>query len=62
MKVRDLKIKLSQLPPDMEVVLDVTAEESSMFKFVGINFVGEVETATNEVFVVLSKHDLDIDI
>lgn len=62
MNVKELKNKLDRLPDDMEVVLDITGEESSMFKFVGINFVGEVKTALNEEFVVLSKYDLDIDL
>jgi hypothetical protein len=59
MTVLDLIIKLQQLPPNMEVMIDHTRDESNMFKFVEINFAGEVETSLNEKLVVLSPLELD---
>lgn len=56
MKVIDLIIALQDLPPNMEVMLDHTTEESTMFKFVELNHVDEVLTSTNEKIVILSPY------
>jgi hypothetical protein len=54
MKVIDLIIKLQDLPPNMDVMIDQTVEGSTMFKFCEINSADELETAAGEKMVVLS--------
>ena len=54
MTVIDLMIQLQKLPPNMEVMIDHTREESKMFKFVEVNYVGEVDTATGGPIVLIS--------
>lgn len=45
MTVLDLIVKLQNLPPNMEVMIDVTHEGCTMFKFSEINFVDQIELA-----------------
>lgn len=54
MKVIDLIIKLQQMPPNKEVMLDHTTEGATMFKFVEVNEVSECRTATGEDIVLVS--------
>jgi hypothetical protein len=56
MKVIDLIIKLQQMPPNMEVMLDVTSGNGNMFHFKEINEVEEIETALKEKMVVISTN------
>jgi hypothetical protein len=56
MKVIDLIIKLQQMPPNMDVMLDATTNEGTMFHFKEINEVEEVETALGEKMVVISEN------
>lgn len=54
MTVIDLIIKLQQLPPNMEVMLDHTRDESAMFKFVEVNYVDKVDTEISGEVVIIS--------
>jgi len=58
MKVIDLIIKLSSLPPDMDILLDHTNENMEMFKYISPQFVDEIEIEDGK-FVVLSHIDYD---
>jgi hypothetical protein len=57
MTVIDLIIKLQQLPPNMEVMVDHTREEGTMFKFVELNYCDEVTTATDQKIILLSPYE-----
>lgn len=57
MTVIDLIIKLQQLPPNMEVMIDHTKEETTMFKFVELNYCDEVTTAVGEKIILLSPYE-----
>ncbi len=59
MTVIDLIIQLQKLPPNMEIMIDHTREESKMFKFVELNFADEVETATGGKIVLLSPFEYE---
>lgn len=59
MTVIDLIIKLQQLPPDMEVMIDQTIAGSEMFKFAEVNWCDEVTTALSQDIVLLSPHEYE---
>jgi hypothetical protein len=50
---------LEQFPPTMEVMLDITRDNSEMFKFVSIRFADEIETSLDEKIILLSSDDFE---
>lgn len=54
MTVSDLIELLKQQPPDMAVMMDVTHETSTVFKFKSVDVVDEIETIDKDKFVLLS--------
>jgi hypothetical protein len=61
MTVLDLMIKLQSMPPNMEVMIDHTAEGMQMFKFTGITDCYQVkEGATETDIVIISPHEYDL--
>jgi hypothetical protein len=53
MTARELISLLNEMP-DLEVMIDHTTEEGTMFKFVEVCSVSEVDTAIGETLIVLS--------
>lgn len=59
MKVKDLITKLSLLDPEKRVYIDETGKMTDSFKFVGVNYVEEVETSIGEEIVLISAVEYD---
>lgn len=59
MLVSDLITALQDLPPDMTVMMDVTAPGANAFHFKECVSVEELEMATGERYVVVSVFDND---
>jgi len=58
MKVIDLIIKLQNLPPNHEVMLDFTPDNSNMFKFASIETADEFDIDdSGNLVVILSPFD-----
>jgi hypothetical protein len=63
MTVIDLIIKLQNLPPKLDVLMDVTRDESEMFKFVEVMDAGVIsleDTGGGDVVVLTDKDYLQI--
>lgn len=59
MTVIDLIIKLQQLPPNTQVMLDVTKQSGGMFKFSAVASVEAVTPAEHNEIVLLSPYEYD---
>jgi hypothetical protein len=63
MTVIDLIIKLQNLPPKLDVLMDVTRDESEMFKFIEVMDAGVIsleDTGGGDVVVLTDKDYLQI--
>jgi hypothetical protein len=60
MKAIDLIIKLQQLPPNMEVMIDISREDpNSAFHFVALEYADQIGLATGGEIIALSRFNLD---
>ena len=59
MTVLDLILQLQKCPQDMQVMVDVTKENSDVFHFLKIYNAEEIEAGTGEKFVMLETHPLE---
>jgi hypothetical protein len=61
MKVVDLIIMLSQMPPDLEVVYNETQEDDQLFKLVYVEDVDEIEDNLQRRWVLLNPPQITED-
>ena len=59
MTVLDLIIRLQQLPPNMEVMLDVTKQSGSMFHFTDIVSVDETTPSGHKEIVLITPYEFE---
>lgn len=59
MTVIDLIIKLQQLPPNMQVMLDVSKQSGNLFKFADVVNIEEVTPEGHNEIILISPYEFD---
>jgi chromosome segregation ATPase len=57
MKVIDLKIALEKLPNDLNLVIDVSSENSKMFRLVNVCGIEEIEVDNKKFGMLFSEYE-----
>jgi hypothetical protein len=57
MTVKELIYLLEDMPSSIEVMIDHTTEQGTMFKFVEVCSVSQVDTVNGETLVVISPQE-----